>query len=212
MKKLLISFLALTILSIANAQNNADESSQAIPTTDPQYEWSQYKDKTGSAQIGKKGLLLECKKSDEVVASVVELPFNPENDNFKFDATFTETKLSQDFNVGIIFDYSDTRNFKGIRISKEQFVFFSVKDGTTANIKSGLIKYKGKSYIISIDKQDEKILFSLNGLEFSKIKRAKIESPYFGVFVYGKGKALVPEFNFQITDSGNDIEQSTTDM
>ncbi|MDE6340115.1 MAG: hypothetical protein K2K97_10085 [Muribaculaceae bacterium] len=187
-----------------------DANDKSFSTTDPQLEWSQFKGKKGSAVISDKGLVLECKNADYYVTSITELSFNTETDNFGFSANFIGPKLSNDTKVGIVFDYSDSRNYKAITISKEQYSYFVVKDGMSSTVKTGLVKYVGSAYSLFMKKEADKIIFYLNGIEFAKFSRIKIESPYLGVMLEGKGKTLIPSFTFEIEDQAEQ-EESTTD-
>lgn len=187
-----------------------DVSDNTFLTTDPQFEWSQFKDKKGCAILSNKGLVLECKSADYYVTSITELAFNTETDNFQFSANFVGPKLSNDTKIGIVFDYADNRNYKAITISKEQYSYFIVKDGMSSTVKTGLIKYKGAFYNLLMKKKADKIFFYLNGIEFAKFSRIKIESPYIGVMLEGKGKTLIPSFTFGIEDQ-QELEESTTD-
>lgn len=183
---------------------------QAILTTDPQFEWSQFKDKKGSAIISDKGLVLECKSAEHYVVSITEMYFNTETDNFGFSARFFGPKLSDTTKIGIVFDYFDSRNYKAITISKDQYTYFIVKDGMSSTVKTGLVKYFGTAYHLLMKKEADRIIFSLNGIEFAKLTRINIESPYMGVMLEGKGKTLIPSFTFEIEDQ-SEQEESTTD-
>lgn len=202
---------------ISSDFSNASEQSLydntgAIPMTDPQYEWSQSANKLGGAIITQTGLELTCNSAVFIATSVSEMSFNPEADDFVFASTFIGPKLKDNLTVGILFDYEDSRNYKGIGITNTQYYYFVVKDGTAANVKTGLVKYKDNTYKLKIDRKGEKILFSLNDIEFAKFNRIKISSPYLGVFLQGKGKSLIPHFQFSITTQDDDVEQSTSDM
>ncbi len=179
-------------------------------TIDPQFEWSQFKNKTAAALLLKDQLTLLSKKDEQQVFSIVELPLNTESDSFVFGALFLGPKLNESTSLGIIFDYSDSRNYKGISISKDQYRYFISKDGVVSDIKTGLIKYKGKEYYLQMKKDGDKATFSLNGLEMGKLNKIAIESPFFGVMFQGKGATQIPYFNFYV-EIPNDEEQSTTD-
>lgn len=165
-----------------------------FPTSDINYEWSQFKTKTGSSLILKNSLVLESKKEDQRVLSVVELPANTENDTFIYGASFCGPKLNESTKLGIIFDYSDNRNYKGIAINKTQFFYFITKDGIISDIKTGLIKNQGTNYNLVMSKTGDKIRFIFNGIEFAKINKVSIKNPFFGVFLEGKGKTEIPSF------------------
>ena len=179
--------------------------------TDPQYEWSQFTNKTGRAVITANGLILESKSKEFMTSSVVELNFNPETDDFVFTTAFIGPKLSDGLSIGVIFDYVDARNYKGIELTKTQYKYFIVKDGVAADVKSGLIKFKDKTYNVAMSRKGEKLFFYLNDIEFAKFNRIKIDSPYIGVFLKGKGKTILPCFQFNIIEQEGDSEQSTTD-
>lgn len=213
MKRVLSVLCAAALCLVVNAKKSSDmyDGGNMVSTTDPAYEWSQFKNKKTSVLATAKGLSLVNKEADRRVASVIELPFNYESDSFMFGAMFNGPKLTDDVQVGIIFDYADDRNYKGVKISKDQYSYFMVKEGVESSIKTGLIKFKGKDYLLTINKSGDKMEFSLNGVEFSRLKRITIDNPYFGVLLQGKGQTLVPKFVFEV-EQNEDIEQSTTDM
>lgn len=190
------------------------EKSYIFPMGDMQYEWSEHKTKTSSALLDKKGLVVESKegKLSSLAASIVEIPFNVESGNFIFGATFLDVKPSDDFNIGLIFDYKNNRNFKAVRVSKNQYTFIDVTDGEISEDKTGLVKYKSKNLALVIERHDGKIFFYLNGMEFGKLSRGEIVHETFGVFVAGKGKAVIPNYTFYTFGDENDVEQSTSDV
>lgn len=183
---------------------------KTIDISDPQYEWSETDSKLAKVQLTSGGLLLESKADNGVAFSIAELPINlEENSEFVFGATFTGVKLNEKKMVGLIFDYEDARNYKGIAVSKKQFEYFVVKEGIATPVKTGLVKTKDGRLVLNMVRKNGKIEILLDGLEICTLKRVSITSPMFGMFVQGKMKATVPDF---VMDNivADDTEQSTT--
>lgn len=192
------------------AKQDTEFNDSILSVADPLYEWSQYKEKNRSALITKNVLTLESKVKDASASSIIDLNFSPETDNFVFGIPFCGPKLSDELNVGIVFDYEDSRNYKGISISKSQYQYFTVKDGVTATVKNGLIKTKGAIYNLKLERQGDLILFYLNDLEYAKLNRIKLSSSYMGAFINGKGKTSIPFFIFKLIQPEGDTEESTS--
>lgn len=184
---------------------------KSVDISDPLYEWSEMDSKLAKVQLTSGGLLLESKKDEITAFSIAELPISlEENSEFVFGATFTGVKPNENKSVGLIFDYEDARNYKGIAVFKKQFNYFVVKDGIATPIKTGLVKMKGNVLTLLMVRKNGKIEFLLDGLEICTAKRVSITSPIFGMFVQGKMKAIVPEF-FMGNILPEETEQSTTD-
>lgn len=229
MKKTII--LAALLMALTTAPASAQGFSAAVATeqtdqpgatsgqsddiffeiSDPLYEWSEIDSKLAKVQLTSNGLLLESKTDNGVAFSIAELPINlEENSAFVFGAIFTGVKLNEKKMVGLIFDYEDGRNYKGIAVSKKQFEYFVVKDGVSTPVKTGLVKMKGDILALYMARHDGKVEFYLNDLEICTVKRISITSPMFGVFVQGKMKAMVPKFMMN-SFVPEETEQSTTD-
>jgi len=216
MKRLILSLLlsataSATIYAEKPFINILDDTTAIYDVTNPNFEWSQTIEKDIKVILENDGLVLESKKEAQMIFSVVDLPVNPEEDSFNYGIIMTGPKLDDKKNVGIIFDYTDNHNFKGISINNKQYCYFASKNGEYSTIKTGLIKVKGNVFNMQMTKQGDKVLFSLNGIEFAKLNKVKIENSIFGVFIKGKTKAKVSSLLFRI-DEKDDSEQSTTDM
>lgn len=179
--------------------------------SDTQFEWGQFKNKKASAILSNNGLVLQNQEKDRLVLSVTELPVDPESDSFAFGVCFNGPKLDDVTKVGLVLDYSDSRNYKGLDISKNQYCYYVVKDGVPSTIKTGLIKYKGNFYSLLMIKSVDKMNISLNGIDIATINRIKFEYPMFGVMLEGKGKTTIPNFIFLVEEK-QDHEESTTDI
>lgn len=182
----------------------------AFSVTDPEYEWSQTDTKHVKVNLTSKGLFLESKNEDGFAYSVSELPIDSEElPEFLFGFKLSNMKIDNKNRFGMFFDYQDIRNYKGISISKKRYEYFTVTDGVYSPIKSGPVKYKGSDFTLILKRENGGIEFSLNGIEVCKLRKIKLTSSYFGVFIGGKAKAIMPEFILYIPQQ-EDTEQSTT--
>lgn len=180
-------------------------------TSDPEYDWSQFDTKKISVEIKHEGIVMTSKEDDGVAFTIAELPIDVDhNSEFLFGVTLLGPKLDEKKSIGLIFDYEDARNYKGIAIFKKQFEYFVVKDGTRSSVKTGLVKMKGGAYTITMQRQDGKVEFKLNDLELCVLKKVSITNAMFGAFIQGKMKAVMPVF-YMYNAEREDTEQSTTD-
>lgn len=196
--------------------NNQEESFRSFlySMDDTQFDWSQSENKKVKVMLKNQGLILESKEKDETAWSVVELPINLEHEDFIYGVTFLNTDLGDDVSIGLLFDYENNHNYKGIGISKKQFRYFSCKDNVTSDIQTGLIKYKGKGKVLNLlmERKQGKLFLYLNDIEIAKFNRVKIENEFFGIYLAGKGKTTVPYFIFNIPQKDGVSEQSTSDV
>lgn len=226
MKQLIIFFAMLFASTLVSSaipsipDEFGDEYGQVVfSTTDPEYEWSQIDSK--QIKVGFKGqaLQLESKIPDGFAYTVTELPIDVEDTpDFLFGFTiygFKPSDLSKNNNAlmtgsfGMLFDYQDIRNYKAIAIFKKTYQYYTVKDGVMSMVKSGPVKYNGNSFNLICKRENGGVEFQLNGIEVCKLRKIELTSSYFGVFINGKGKAVVPSFIMYIPEQ-EDIEQSTT--
>ncbi|MCH5216764.1 MAG: hypothetical protein J1F10_07455 [Muribaculaceae bacterium] len=110
---------------------------------------------------------------------------------------------------GMIFDYQDIRNYKGLAISKKEYQYYMVKDGIVSMVKRGPVKYEGDIFKLIMRRENGGIEFLLNGIEVCNLRKIKLTSSFFGVFINGKGKAEMPSFIMYISEQ-EDTEQSTS--
>ncbi|MCH5347272.1 MAG: hypothetical protein J1E63_09190 [Muribaculaceae bacterium] len=177
---------------------------------DPDFEWTQYKEKDCSAVIGKYGLMIESKKDNGIVGSTTEVSINPEVDSFTFGMMLTG-KVAKDKGIGLLFDYANNKNYKCIMFTKDHFVYYTVEGGEKSIVKQGLIK-TGKDGLLLpiITRKHGQTIVYLNGQEVTKLKNFKFTEPVFGVAVQGKNKVICSNFIFNILTDNNESETSTT--
>lgn len=188
-----------------------EESNIVFNVSDPEYDWSQSHDKKISVEINNEGLVLSSKEDDGMAFTIAELPIDiEENNEFMFGVTLIGPKIDDKKNLGLIFDYENARNYKGIAIYKKQFDYFVVKDGTLSSVKTGLVKIKGNTYTITMERKNGKVEFKLNDLELCVLKKVSITNAMFGAYIKGKMKAIMPIF-YMYNAEREDSEQSTTD-
>lgn len=179
-------------------------------TTDPEYDWSQFDSKKIKVRSSANGLMLESKEDKGTASSIVELPVDTdEAANFWFGIHINTSKIDGDKCFGIVFDYEDANNYKGLAIFKKQYSYFTVKGGTLSSVKTGPVKFQGNSFLLMMKRANGGLEFTLNNIEVCKLKRITISNPYLGVFITGKMTAVVPHFYWHEI-SPEDYEQSTT--
>lgn len=178
--------------------------------SDPEYEWSQIDTKSVKVTLKSQSLLFESKEDNGLAYTISELPIDVEGlSEFIFGINLKNLKIDDKNSFGIIFDYQDLRNYKGISISKKQYTYFTVKDGILSVVKNGPVKYKGSNFELMLKRQNGGVEFVLNGIEVCKLRKISLTSSYFGAFVNGKAKAEMPTFIMYIPEQ-EDTEQSTS--
>lgn len=213
MKKL-ATYLSIIFCSIlfnfnARAQNNftsslgvseSDEvkssaSENSYDPSDPIYDWSQVDTKKVKVELKRDGLVLESKNDESFAMTIAELPINiDEQADFMYGVTLNGPKLDDKSSLGIIFDYENARNYKGMAIFKKQFEYFIVKDGVLSSVKTGLVKMKGNTYTIMMTRKNGKTEFTLNDLELCTLKNITLTNEMFGAYVRGKLKVTMSRF------------------
>ena len=177
---------------------------------EPEFEWSQFRNKVGMVEFGKKGLMLVSKSDKGIIYTTTELPINL-TDEFEFGAIITG-KVDKNKGLGLIFDYSDSRNFKGVMFTKDHYTYYTIKNGESSIVKQGLVK-TGKSPVYA-----PKLLFKggtitvfLGNQEVTVLKNVTLTESVFGVAIEGKTSASFTNFFFNVISDDTDTEASTTD-
>lgn len=204
MKKIIL-FAAVIILAVNGfAQSLEDDRAQSekfndynviqeielISCADPEYDWSQYDEKTGKALVTKKGLELESKANGFYCMSFCELPIAMQFDNFAVRFIMTPKEISDAKPFGIVYDVENEANYRMLLVMKKSFQVITVTDGKSAIVKKGVYKANNKSKQTEIDlvRQNDKLYFFINGLELLKLSSPKMENPTFGFVVAPKTK------------------------
>ncbi len=178
--------------------------------TDPMFEWTQYDNSTGSVKMGQNVLILDSRNPSVSCMSVTDLQFDPKESAFEFGLSFYLTPAEDNKYVGMVLDYENSKQFKAIIFSKKEFIYYIVEKGDISIIKQGLVK-PGKFIETIYAKYEGSVLnILLNGLEVTTLNRVSISSPIFGVMVSGKRKAICDGFYFNIIESQDGQEQSTS--
>ena len=209
------SYTSETSGSVSGSDMSESDENRVEPIEflDPQYEWSQFKNKKkGKAVIKTEGLFLESKENEGIIASVVELPISADTFAFTFGTTFSRTKPEEDKSIGLIFNYRNERNYQAVSVFKKGFQIEECVDGTISVIKRGLAKTNNQANTLVIDYQGGKMEVKLNGVDLTTVKNMTITSPILGVFISGKNSAILPNFTFSIPETNTESEQSTSDM
>lgn len=205
----LISF-ALTASATIPEVLTEEYGQTIFSVSDPEYEWSQIDSKKIKVEMKSQSLVFESKDEGGFAFSVSELPIDVvELPEFLFGINLKNLKIDDKNSFGMIFDYQDMRNYKGISISKKQYSYYTVKDGVLSVVKNGPVKYKGNNFALQLKRENGGIEFVLNGIEVCKLRKISLTSSYFGAFVNGKAKAEMPTFIMYIPEQ-EDTEQSTS--
>lgn len=180
------------------ATTDAIEKIDLVSCTDPEWDWSQYDEKTGKALVTKKGLELESKK-DAYCLTYCELPIGMTDDNFAVRFVMSPSEISDDKPFGIVYDVENESNYRMLLVMKKSFQVLTVKGGEAAVAKKGVYKSKNKSKQTEIDlvREKDKIYFFINGLELLKMSSPKMENPMFGFVVAPKAKMICESFGFK---------------
>lgn len=181
-------------------EQNVADNIQNFQLTDTQFEWSQYEDKTGKSLLKDTCLELQSKHDDGITMSVVELPIATQSDTYSFGATFQNFKVDDNKNLGLIFDYQDSRNYKGLAVDKKNYKYFTCSDGEISVVKRGLVKHDRNALRLKLKYDGGRLYFTINNLEITKINNVNIERPIFGVFAAAKASAIVPTFFYGIVE------------
>lgn len=214
MKKIILTLSAVFAVSLSVSASLPDELTEEYGQTefsvsDPEYEWSQMDTKKAKVFFKSQALVLDSKDANGSACTVSELPIDVEEmPEFIFGFNLI-TKVGNNSNFGMVFDYNDARNYKGISIDKKQYTYFTVKDGVYAVVKSGPVKYKGTNFTLLLKRESGGIEFVLNGIEVCKLRKIELTSSLFGAFVSGKAVAVMPSFIMYMPEQ-KDTEQSTS--
>ncbi len=222
-----IVFFTLTLPFVAKAQSyDLDDfvsdnivMTKVVDMYNAEFQWDEFKEKTGKAIIKNDYIELEAKK--EAVTSCTELPINMKDDIFVVRLYMIPDKIDNNGYVGIVFDKTDSENYKMFTISKKSYEISYVKDGKKVPKHRGL--YKSFPYNPELDNGDidnkntsggvnerkqtiqlpktkdilvfkighrgNTVTFSVNGLELYKIKNINLDTPSFG-YIASEGHKL----------------------
>lgn len=168
---------------------NADDFTGLVLTSDPEFEWMQFDEKTGKAMLTKKGLELESKKDGSLIFSCCDLPVNVVDDDFSVIFSMNPDGFSDDKPFGIVYDYENDRNFKALLIFKKGFQLVEMAKGEMSVSRKGVYKAKNKkSMLIGITKENGKLVFSINSLPLATLKKVDLTNSSFGFIVGNKAK------------------------
>lgn len=182
---------------------------QFVSMLDPAYEWNQFDSKISKAIMTDKGLVLESKLPNRIVATTTELPFNPEDPTFEFGLSFVNLKPQEYKYIGFVFNYESDRKYEGVLISKRHYKFFIVENGEMSISKQGFAK-TGK-FILNILMKCEhnRAEFYVNGVEIKTLKQFNLINSNVGLAILGKMSVLCDKFYYKDIDEVDDSEGSS---
>lgn len=215
----------LILPSAATAQPDNDELeaerilTKIVDMNNVEFQWEEFKEKTGKAFIKNDYIELEAKK--DIVSTCTELPIDVQKDIFAVRLYMTPDKIDSKGYVGIVFDRADSENYKMFTLTKKTHELSYVKDGKIISKHKGL--YKAFPYNPELDNDDDLkrnvnsgsnernhaiqlpktkdmfvfkiarrgniVTFSVNGVELYKIKNLDMSNPTFG-YVASEGHKL----------------------
>lgn len=187
---------------------------------DPIFEWSQYNEKDGKSVLLKDNtLLLQNDNPTNVTVSFMELPISLDEDDFTVNLLMAKTSIKDDRSFGIIFNYKNERNYTMLRFGEKQVTLYECERGEIAVIKRSIYKvnsfyddliksdleYKSdiNNIVISIERKNGKIQFSINGLYICSLKNYTINYPNFGFAVFGNNKINIYGLEFAKADASD---------
>jgi len=196
MKKLssiLLVFL-FVVCGRVSAQETADISKYDVAdlefrsVCDTEYEWSQFDEKKSKAIIEKERLTIESKDDGQISYSVCEVPVNMRSDDFLVALKMSPESIDDKKPFGLIYDFKNDANFKAIVFLKKSFQIIECTDNEKYVVKKGLYKGKGKDFIISIMRKNNKLTFTLNDMYLTSQSNSELNYPVFGFVILNKGK------------------------
>lgn len=221
MKKLTVFVLSALCCTTLIAQNSIKEDFEANSL-----EWTEYTSGNFFAEISKGSLKVSSTTAGYaatsescMVTQIVESMFAPpmpthshrisESHCFApidVQKPFTVRALLKSMNqlsstncVGIIFNYRDAANYYCIALNPYGVRFSRYENGRLAGFEEcPMVPKKINNVMMSweLKKDGDYLIFTIEGIEFLKMRYAPIEYRGFGFFAYGGGSLMVEEVEF----------------
>lgn len=221
--RLLIPALLFAIPFCANAQSSDDDETNSnhnmitkvVDMYNTEFQWDEFKEKTGKAIVRGNYIELEAKKG--AVSTCTELPINMEKDIFTVRLYMEADQLDNEGYVGFVFDKDDADNYKMFTLTKKSYEVSYVKDGKTTPKHKGMYKFfpykpdldkdenisrfsngnapaiqlpgSKKILVLKISRRGNALSFNINGIDLYNIKNIGLNSPVFG-YVASEGHRL----------------------
>lgn len=211
MNRIILTFVLTVVSLMVSAQYNSKGSYELkyVPTIDPQYYWTQFKEKKASVVVDKHKLQLESKEEGKSVITYAEFDFNPETQDFIFEYVFKPSELDDDMPFGIVFDLKNEDNYSLITFSKKGFLYQVCEKGEFSIVRRGTYKrasnkrlFEDEEYAeelksilkdkdmfdVTIVKEQGKFFLLVNNVEIATFKNIKISNPNMGFYIGTKMK------------------------
>ena len=211
MNRIILTFILSVVSLMVSAQYSSKGTYelQYVPTNDPQYLWSQFKEKKTSAVIDKEKLRLESKQEEQSVISYAEFDFNPETQDFIFEYVFKPSEINDEMPFGIIFDLKNEDNYSLITFAKKSFLYQVCEKGEFSVVKRGTYKRSSNKRLfedeeykeelkailkdkdvfdVTIVKEQGKLILLVNNVEIASFKNVNITYPNMGFYIGSKMK------------------------
>ena len=206
---LLVVLAVSSLMASAQFKINGKYELKYAPVNDPEYFWTQYKEKKSSVTVDKNKLQLESKEDGLSVVSCAEFEINPETEDFVFEYIFKPSEVDDKKPFGIVFDYKNENNYSLITFSKKGFIYQVCEKGEFSMVKRGTYKlssnkkvFKDEEYAgdlksilkdrdvfdVTIIKQQGKFFLLVNDVEIAAFKNIKITNPDMGFYIGAKMK------------------------
>ncbi|MDE6513965.1 MAG: hypothetical protein K2L05_07270 [Muribaculaceae bacterium] len=191
---------------------------KAASVADPMFEWTQYSEKDKSSLLSKNNsLILENKTIDGAAISFMELPVSLNDEDFIVNLLMSKSDIKEDKSFGIIFNYKNERNYAFLKFGEKQVSIIECEKGEIAVNKRVIYKINSfnddlihsdleyssdkNNIVVTIERKNGKLEFSLNGIYLCSLKNYKIEYPTFGFVAIGKNKLDIYGLEFAKEDA-----------
>ncbi len=206
MNRIVLSIVLAVFSLMASAQLKitGEYELKYAPVNDPEYFWTQFKEKKASVVVDKDKLRLESKKEGLSVVSCAEFDINTEAEDFIFEYVFKPSEVDDNKPFGIVFDYKNENNYSLITFAEKGFMYQVCEKGEFSVVKRGTYKMSSRKkdfqdeeysselksilkdkdvFDVTIVKQQGKFYLLVNDLEVARFKNVNITSSNMGFYI-----------------------------
>lgn len=206
MNRIVLSIVLAVFSLMASAQLKitGEYELKYAPVNDPEYFWTQFKEKKASVVVDKDKLRLESKKEGLSVVSCAEFDINTEEEDFIFEYVFKPSEVDDNKPFGIVFDYKNENNYSLITFAEKGFMYQVCEKGEFSVVKRGTYKMSSRKkdfqdeeysselksilkdkdvFDVTIVKQQGKFYLLVNDLEVARFKNVNITSSNMGFYI-----------------------------
>lgn len=217
MKKIVFFLVCLiSMLSpvVTNAQSNY-QIPESVPVSNGELDWLVYKDRNGSAVLGKKEIVLKSNTKSIYTGNVsiikpsmtyAKVSLNLDGD-FYLSATMKPSKIDDNTLFGLVFNCANESDYNAILFDKQFCYFVRVYDIMNITQIQGLqdrTRYKYQKapkdmWKIAVERRNGgDYIVTLNNLEVRTISGSlQLQMPCVGACVTNKGEVKVTEVSYE---------------